>query len=239
LSWTSSSLSDDLACDDDDDDDDDDHLGGTNGIAGSFFLSALLQLPPNHFVVDLCFYGNDGKSSLSSGIDSGTGKEERQSLGLLVAREVDADPAAISLQVWMVPYDSVTFLPVEIIKDPNGVISLDVSLDAYHESRVEVQAMPDSYSDDDDNDDNENESSVPPGTIHAKTRQVSTLESLTAARSATLTLCGSRGIGAIVSPQLPGVSDTLELLDLEEDEEGDDIEEVESDENESMDAENE
>jgi hypothetical protein len=239
LSWTSSSLSDDLACDDDDDDDDDDHLGGTNGIAGSFFLSALLQLPPNHFVVDLCFYGNDGKSSLSSGIDSGTGKEERQSLGLLVAREVDADPAAVSLQVWMVPYDSVTFLPVEIIKEPNGVISLDVSLDAYHESRVEVQAMPDSYSDDDDNDDNENESSVPPGTIHAKTRQVSTLESLTAARSATLTLCGSRGIGAIVSPQLPGVSDTLELLDLEEDEEGDDIEEVESDENESMDAENE
>jgi hypothetical protein len=177
-------------------------------------------------VVDMSFYGNDGKSSLSSGMDSGTGKEERQSLGLLVARELG--PTEVSLQVWLVPYDTTTFFPVEIVKDPNGAISLDLPLNTYHhESRsVHVRAMPESFDEDDD---------TPAGTLFAKTRQVSTLESLTVARSATLTLSGSRGIGAIVTPVLLGVSDTLELLDLEEDEEE---EEEEEENDESMDVEN-
>jgi hypothetical protein len=233
LSWTSQSLSDDLACDDVDEDDDDDS-DAPSGIAGSFFLSTLLQLPPNHFVVDMSFYGNDGKSSLSSGMDSGTGKEERQSLGLLVARELG--PTAISLQVWLVPYDTTTFFPVEIVKDPNGAISLDVPLNAYqHESRsVHVRAMPESSDDDDEQD--EDSPAAPAGTLFAKTRQVSTLESLTVARFATLTLSGSRGIGAIVTPQLLGVSDTLELLDLEEDEEEEEEEIEESEGNEAMDV---
>jgi hypothetical protein len=90
-----------------------------------------------------------------------------------------------------------------------------------------------------DEDDEEVKDS-PAGTLFAKTRQVSTLESLTVARFATLTLSGSREIGAIVTPQLLGVSDTLELLDLEEDEEEEEEEEEEeieeSEGNEAMDV---
>ena len=206
LSWTGSSLSDDV--------DEDDQV---TGVAASFFLSALLQLPPNHVVVDLAFYGNDGKSSLSSGIDSGTGKEARQLLALLVARRAGE---SVSLEVWLVPYDSVVFSQVDIqnLESSNAKanqVSIHVPLDAY-QSRMGVQAMPSSY-------DPEEPTALPVTArtiIFAKTRPVSTVDSLTAAQACRLTVSGSRGIAAVVTQS--GASATLDLLDLEDEEEEED-----------------
>lgn len=103
----------------DDDDDEyeelleycDDHFEDATSCSSGggipFYLTAELVLPPNQRVVDLSFYGDDGKSSLSSGIDCGTGRERRQALGLLVARK---DPFGDEdIKLWLLKYDNVAF----------------------------------------------------------------------------------------------------------------------------------
>ena len=65
-----------------------------------FYLTTKLVLPTGSVVKDLGFYSDDGKSSLSSGSDSGTGKEGRQKLGILVE---DTE----QLDIWLVKYDNV------------------------------------------------------------------------------------------------------------------------------------
>ena len=79
------------------DDDEGDDLEHPN-VDMPFYLTTKLDLPDNAVVQDLKFYSDDGKSSLSSGTDSGTGKEGRQKLGILVAQ-------SDSLELWLVDYN--------------------------------------------------------------------------------------------------------------------------------------
>ena len=64
-----------------------------------FYLTTTLLFPTSTSITDIAFYSDDGKSSLSSGNDSGTGKEGRQKLGILLQ---DTN----QLQVWLISYDS-------------------------------------------------------------------------------------------------------------------------------------
>jgi hypothetical protein len=94
-----------------------------------FYLTAKLVLPSSGFVREVGFYGDDGKSSLSSGNDSGSGKEGRQKLGILYQEE--------QLELWLTSYDSLLWqaVPFEsILMDPSEVEG--------HCTRT-VQAMPD------------------------------------------------------------------------------------------------
>ena len=208
LSWT------DPAMDDLDDEDD-----MSIGIVGSHFGAATLSLPSGYTVCDLGFYGDDGKSSLSSGVDSGTGKEGRQGLGLLMSRDVDD---TTSLELWLLSYDQIHFDSVSFEVGDNNVYSLNVDT-VCAESKLSVQPMPESY--DEDN------SSVAEGVILARTRQVS---STTDVDSCRLLLNGSRGVGAVFSAQSGGTA--LELLDLEEDEEPEEEEEDDDEDEEMEDA---
>jgi hypothetical protein len=65
-----------------------------------FYLTTNLHLPVDCVVQDVAFYSDDGKSSLSSGTDSGTGKEGRQKLGLLIRQNHDKQ-----LQLWLIDYN--------------------------------------------------------------------------------------------------------------------------------------
>lgn len=68
-------------------------------ILAPFYLTTTFLFPTNTSITDTAFYSDDGKSSLSSGNDSGTGKEGRQKLGVLLR-----DPNR--LQLWLLSYDS-------------------------------------------------------------------------------------------------------------------------------------
>lgn len=85
-----------------------------------FYLTSKLILPESCRVQDLAFYSDDGKSALSSGSDSGTGKERRQKLGVLVAQQEQ-------LELWLIKYDHILWQVV-----PFESILLDVdAVDVY------------------------------------------------------------------------------------------------------------
>jgi hypothetical protein len=66
----------------------------------TFYLTTKLVFPQGGSIQDLGFYGDDGKSSLSSGQDSGTGMEGRQKLGVIYHH------SSSSVELWMTSYDS-------------------------------------------------------------------------------------------------------------------------------------
>ncbi len=66
-----------------------------------FYLSAKFVLPTGGVVRDVGFYSDDGKSSLSSGTDSGTGMEGCQKLGILFQDE------NAKIDLWMASYDQI------------------------------------------------------------------------------------------------------------------------------------
>ena len=68
----------------------------------SFVLSRYLGIPDGFIVKEVGFYGDDGKSNLFSGEESGNGEEVRQAIGLLVEKRSD-------LALWLIPYDQVRF----------------------------------------------------------------------------------------------------------------------------------
>ena len=94
LGWRDSIDQDDPENDDDEDDE-------ANKIP--FYLSAKLVLPVGGKVRDVGFYGDDGKSSLSSGNDSGTGKEGCQKLGIIYQNDDDD----LTIQLWLASYDRI------------------------------------------------------------------------------------------------------------------------------------
>jgi hypothetical protein len=82
-----------------------------------FYLTSKLILPESCRVQDLAFYSDNGKSALSSGTDSGTGKEGRQQLGVLVAKQEQ-------LELWLMKYDQIVWqvVPFEsIVLDVDAV----------------------------------------------------------------------------------------------------------------------
>jgi hypothetical protein len=82
------------------------------GAAIPFYLAAKMTLPPGGSIRDVGFYNDDGKSSLSSGNDSGTGKEGRQKLGILYQQQQDDSS---KLDLWLASYDDLIWqsLPFE------------------------------------------------------------------------------------------------------------------------------
>ena len=82
-----------------------------------FYLTSKLILPESCRVQDLAFYSDNGKSALSSGTDSGTGKEGRQKLGVLVAQQEQ-------MELWLMNYDQILWqvVPFEsILLDADAV----------------------------------------------------------------------------------------------------------------------
>jgi hypothetical protein len=197
-----------------------------------FYLTSKLILPESCRVQDLAFYSDDGKSALSSGADSGTGKEGRQKLGVLVAQQEQ-------LELWLMKYDQIVWQVVRF----ESICVLDVdAVDEY----CHVQPLVKEEGEEQDNDQDE-------GVLRAQSKLMvkastgrrqrmcfsSVLSSMSvrfvAARvlsslesgheRARLMLSGSRGIGG-VTVNSQGVT-SLELLDLEEDDgEDDDDEEL-------------
>jgi hypothetical protein len=80
------------------------------GSSIPFYLAAKMTLPPGGSIRDVAFYSDDGKSSLSSGNDSGTGKEGRQKLGILYQQDDES-----RLDFWLASYDDLIWqsLPFE------------------------------------------------------------------------------------------------------------------------------
>jgi hypothetical protein len=85
-----------------DTDNDDDEEDGES-MEFPFYLTSKLILPQGGSISDIGFYGDDGKSSLSSGMDSGSGMEGRQKLGFLYQ---EPSTSSASLGLWMLSYDS-------------------------------------------------------------------------------------------------------------------------------------
>ena len=216
-------MTDQTSMGDDDDAEDDEAV-----TVAPFYLTTKLMLPPNCFVRDMAFYGDDGKSSLSSGTDSGTGKESRQKLGLVINRRVTLQSSIQSyqsepLELWLVPYDHLQWQLV-----PSESLLLEAK-DVVHSCSAKVKPITVNSADaDGDNMDDENDD------IMAQVRVIASLPSGIDVEDATSNACctmlmlsGSRGVAG-VSWTSEGVT-SLELLDLEEDEDddGDDDEELE------------
>eukprot|EP00934_Nitzschia_sp_Nitz4_P002818 Nitzschia sp. Nitz4//scaffold85_size83877//58734//64309//NITZ4_005237-RA/size83877-processed-gene-0.128-mRNA-1//1//CDS//3329559161//2808//frame0 len=164
-----------------------------------YYLTAKCVLPGGSTVRDAGFYGDDGKSALSSGEDSGTGKESRQKFGCLVERDSQ-------LELWVAPYHSINWQTYPA--SSKLVDSWQVSPDCT------TTLIPVTGGDED------METELAPSEGYAQVRTIGTLES----EPVRLYLCGSRGVGltAITSEKFT----TIEVLDLEED---DDDEEEEDD----------
>ncbi|CAJ1968858.1 unnamed protein product [Cylindrotheca closterium] len=174
-----------------------------------FYLTTSLLFPSSASITDTAFYSDDGKSSLSSGNDSGTGKEGRQKLGVLL-RDTS------QLQVWLLSYDSAQWqaLPFKsTLIHPSDINSACV---------CQVTGLAEGA--------DEDEMEVQESAIFAQTRNIEESDSSETEATNQLWLCGSRGVGGVTSAS-DGVT-SLELLDLEEDEfddEDDDDDEFEED----------
>ena len=70
-----------------------------------FYLTSKLVLPVGGRVLKIGFYGDDGKSSLSSGVDSGTGIEGRQKIGFIYRK----DDSSSTTELWTAAYDSLSW----------------------------------------------------------------------------------------------------------------------------------
>ena len=188
------------------------------GLGATTAWTVDLHLPRACHVVDLAFYQDDGKSSLSSGQDSGIGKEgSRQALGVLVQqqpRQEDQESPNVT-ELWLIPYDHLIFDPISLSKHEGLDNDLSLSMQA-PESKFEVRFV-EANCDEIDADD-----ALQEGIVYARTRTLGELE------ESRLVLSGSRGMAAVYGRRR-GVT-VLELLDVEEDEE------LEENEDEEMEA---
>jgi hypothetical protein len=173
----------------------------------SYYLTASLKLPDDCRVVELIFFGDDGKSTLYSSVDKPI-QEQRQGLGMIVKRQD-------SLELWVVPrYDqchwetrqtpSAVDPPVDNDQTAFRVVPLQACQGDY--SVVEGHRVP--------IEDDEEEEATTTGTVRAKVRVLS--NSSTA--DPRLFVSGSRGIAAVVENQ--STHARVGIWDLNEDEEG-------------------
>jgi Anaphase-promoting complex, cyclosome, subunit 4/Anaphase-promoting complex subunit 4 WD40 domain len=124
------------------DDDFDDDADENDGLASEFEYVVNLTLPTEYFIRDIVFFGDDGKSSLSSVLDAGSasgGKEGRHRLGLLVSTlnsvvndspeegtssPLESSAKTASVELWIIPYDDLEYLcqSIEVVT-PSGAIN--------------------------------------------------------------------------------------------------------------------
>ena len=223
---------------DEDDDEDDEEQADT---VAPFYLTTKLVLPRDCTVQSIGYYGDDGKSSLSSGTDSGTGKESRQKIGLIIRRQAKLRSSKIQsyqsepLELWLVTYDNLQWqaVPSESIL----LESKDIDMNCCANVKPITAADSDDMEDEENNDNNED--------VLAQVRIIASLPSSDSNTSENassdnsgghtktmLMLSGSRGVAG-VSWTSEGVT-SLEMLDLEEDEEYDVDDEEEEDEDEDL-----
>jgi Anaphase-promoting complex, cyclosome, subunit 4/Anaphase-promoting complex subunit 4 WD40 domain len=204
----------------------------------SFYLRATLVFPPGSVVVDMAFYGDDGKSSLGAGFDGGTGKEGRQALGVLLKRTRNASVSAAanktSLELWLIQYDAISFQVVKLEEPEIGSTSLTLSVHpATAAASVTVVKAGNNVP---DNEALEDSSASDHARLQctARVRTISTVDSKpdhtgAAFKGARLVVSGSRGIGAVLFSDASQSGSVMELLDLEDDEYVEEEEEEEGD----------
>lgn len=103
-----------------------------------FYLTTEIILPPEHRVLDMGFYGDDGKSTLSSGLDKNSGRERRQALGLLSCSKTSVESSEDSIELWLLPYDHLGFQVVPAKKDSKQIFLDDGDIGS--ESQVHAKA---------------------------------------------------------------------------------------------------
>lgn len=211
------------------------------GLASELDWTVRLTLPSEYSIRDIAFYGDDGKSSLSSSFDSGAGQEGRQRLGLLVSRrrlnEGEAQPETPmdTVELWLVPYDDLEFTCLSLEKERTGDSTVFQCCSASNNSPgVAVNnfaVRPTPKANNDDQVDELDPTNLEDRILYARTREVFAAVDFAKEhdRPCRLVLSGSRGIGAVLANQQGGT--VLEVLDLEEDEEEEEVE--------AMDAEDE
>eukprot|EP00521_Asterionellopsis_glacialis_P006947 CAMPEP_0195289952 /NCGR_PEP_ID=MMETSP0707-20130614/6017_1 /TAXON_ID=33640 /ORGANISM="Asterionellopsis glacialis, Strain CCMP134" /LENGTH=280 /DNA_ID=CAMNT_0040350017 /DNA_START=8 /DNA_END=850 /DNA_ORIENTATION=+ len=155
----------------------------------SYYLKTRIELPSDCQVKEISFYGDDGKSSLSSGTDSGSGKEGRQGMGLLIDRGEQNDnntANVLSEELWLLSYDDLVFQTSDIIMieshsqsasastlREDKVHSQDVILDPSIAEQCTVRVKP--LCDDDLEEEESDEEGTFPNdefVVYAKTRQL-------------------------------------------------------------------
>ena len=193
-----------------------------------FYLTSKLILPDGGQVLKIGFYGDDGKSSLSSGVDSGTGIEGRQSIGFMYQKKSQTPSTT---ELWTTSYDSLSWQAVpfdpmllsfsqvdsnctkEIISisleesrdEEDGILFARCKFDVDFVAVVRRQAH----------------------CSHSFFFLLSTIFNAHTGRTISedfssdfceLLLCGSRGVGGVAVMSDEGVI-SMDLLDLEDDEE--------------------
>jgi hypothetical protein len=97
-----------------------------------------LVLPAEYRLKDIGFYGDDGRSSLFSDEDTGSGREGRQGLGLLVERFVTDK---VHTELWLLKYDDLCFQPIDLTQSRCGPRMSSI-FDANVEDICSVQVHP-------------------------------------------------------------------------------------------------
>jgi hypothetical protein len=103
-----------------------------------FYLTADIILPPGSRVLDMGFYGDDGNSTLSASLDKNSGRERRQALGLLLGSKNSAESSEDSIELWLVPYDHLSFQVIATKKDSKQIFLDDNEIDS--ECQVHAKA---------------------------------------------------------------------------------------------------
>jgi len=160
-----------------------------------FYLTSKLVLPEGGQVLQIGFYGDDGKSSLSSGIDSGTGMEGRQKIGFVYQKSLPSS----TKELWTTTYDSLSWQAV-----PFDPMLLNASQVDKNCSKEILQSSVEGSRDEEED------------VLFAQSRTVSEESSTDFCE---LLLCGSRGVGGVAT-----MSDELirvDIFDLEEEDDDD------------------
>lgn len=177
----------------------------------SYYLTASLKLPDDCRIVDLVFFGDDGKSTLFSRVDKPI-QEQRQGLGMIVKR-------GDALELWVVPrYDQChweTHQTPLAVDPPQGVAQTTFRILPLQACQGDYTVVEESRSPIEEEEEEETDT----GAVRAKIRVLSSALSTTA-DTTRLFISGSRGIAAVVENQ--STHARVGIWDLNEDEEEDD-----------------
>jgi hypothetical protein len=103
-----------------------------------FYLTTEIVLPGGRRVLDIAFYGDDGKSNLASAVDTEPGRERRQALGLLLSGEQMVESQEKPMELWVVPYDNLIYQAIAAKKDSKQIFLDDSNI--HSDCRVYAKA---------------------------------------------------------------------------------------------------
>jgi Anaphase-promoting complex, cyclosome, subunit 4/Anaphase-promoting complex subunit 4 WD40 domain len=221
LTWTS-------VADDEFDDDPD----ASDGLEAEAEWTVNLNLPFNHIVRDVVFFGDDGKSSIVADVGSSIGgKEGHHRLGLLVSK-LNRKSVARSdecVELWVLNYDDLRYKhqPMEAVghpKDTNYAAFRCNILEPRKKNLFFYSVVPQVASSSHQHFEGCENDADSKNVVFARTRLMAASVDFSeddktqgAKRTCRLFLSGSRGIGAVSCKEQ--ASTLLQVFDLEEDEE--------------------